>query len=61
MLVTIVLALATLGDATQVEMILIAKASRVAIFRAFSQAFLHTNLANVNEPYRYLVNISEAS
>jgi hypothetical protein len=49
---TLVLALATLGGATMIEMILIAKASK-----SISQAFSHTNLANVNEPLRAKVDL----
>jgi hypothetical protein len=45
--VTIVLDLATMDDVTQIEMILIAKASKEG---AILLTFLPTNFANVNEP-----------
>ncbi len=48
---TLVYALATLGGATEIEMILIAKASKVGdITSRYCRHFLHANLANVNEP-----------
>jgi hypothetical protein len=48
---TLVHALATLGGATEIEMILIAKASKVGdITSPYCRHFLHANLSNVNEP-----------
>jgi hypothetical protein len=52
-MVTIILALATLGDATQIEMILIAKASKEdLIYLTFSP----TNFANVQKPLQPKTN-----
>jgi len=43
------LALATLGSVTDIEMILIAKVSKEGDIDVISQVFSCTNLANVNE------------
>jgi hypothetical protein len=50
---TLVLALATLGEVTEIKMILIAKVSKEYCITIL-QAFSHANLTNVIEPLRVL-------